>query len=108
MAWAKVNGVPRKNLQELTSRASYKLEDMSPMSFFLFDGIYKRAEEKVVLCLEDETIEAVEELMILKRNKWKDTAKESSVVQRYLTFISNNLLGRDEKVDLGAYKESSE
>lgn len=103
MLWAKTNGVARNNLKELTSRASYKLEDMNPMSFFLFDGIYKRAGDKKLIFLDDETIEAVEELAILKKNMWKVTAKESGVVQRYLTFISNNLLGRNEKFDLGTY-----
>lgn len=108
MVWAKANGVARNNLKELTSRAGYKLEEMNPMSFFLFDGIYKRAGEKKLIFLEDETIEAIEELAILKKNKWKATAKESGVVQRYLTFISNNLLGRDEKLDLGTYLSSDE
>lgn len=108
MLWAKANGVARNNLKELTSRASYKLEEMNPMSFFLFDGIYKRAGEKKLIFLDDDTIEAVEELAILKKNKWKATARESGVVQRYLTFIRNKLLGRDEKVDLGVYTGSSE
>ena len=103
MLWARTNGVARNNLKELTSRASYKLEDMNPMSFFLFDGIYKRAGDKKLIFLDDETIEAVEELAILKKNMWKVTAKESGVVQRYLTFISNNFLGRNEKFDLGTY-----
>lgn len=103
MAWAQENGVAWTNLKDLTSRASYDLGKMKPESLFLFDGIYKRAGKLDPMFVDSETLEMADELASLQRNKWKDTARESSVVQKYLTFITENLMHRDEKYDLGSY-----
>lgn len=108
MTWATANGVAWTNLKELTSRASYDLENMNPKSLFLFDGIYKRAGKLEPMFLDADIIEQADELAVLQRNTWKETAKVSAVVQRYLTFISEHLMHRDEKVDLGTYDGADE
>lgn len=107
MAWAQLNGVAWTNLKELMSKASYDLENMNPKALFIFDGIYKRAEKLDPMFVDAENLDAAEELAILQRNTWKDTAKESHVVQRYLTFINNHLTHRDEKFDLGSYDDGT-
>ena len=108
MAWAQLNDVAWTNLKDLTSRASYQLDTMNPKALFLFDGIYKRAGKLDPMFVDAENLDAAEDLATLQRNKWKDTAKESNVVQRYLTFITTHLTHRDEKFDLGSYKPADE
>ena len=61
-----------------------------------------------MLFLEDRTRDIVDELVVLQRDQWVETARESAVVQRYLRFISDNLLSRGEKVELGSYKGQTE
>ena len=66
-------------------------------------GVYKRAGEREVVFIDKDVMETADELAELQRGKWKDTAKLSNVVQRYLTFIQDNLTHRDSKFDIGRY-----
>lgn len=108
ISWAQANGIAWAKLNDLSSRVGYELEKMNPTALFLLDGIYKRAGARKPMFLEASVIDISSELAVLEKNTWKPTAKESSVVQRYLTFINENLMDRNERVDLGAYTGSSE
>lgn len=106
MTWTQSNGVALMNLKDLTSRAQYELGSMNPKSLFLLNGVYKRAGSLEVMFLESQCLELAEELVVLQRNTWKETAKESNVVQRYLTFITEHLTHRDEKYHLADYENA--
>lgn len=108
MTWAQLNGVAWTELKTLVSRASYGLNDMHPDQLFLLKGIYSRAGERIPAFFDADTIELADEVAVLQKNQWKDTAKVSSVVQRYLTFITEQLTHRDEKFELGNYSASDE
>lgn len=108
MAWAQLNGIALTDLKTMISRASYGLSDMHPEQLGLLEGVYRRAGERKPMFFDADTIELAEEVVVLQNNKWKDTAKVSNVVQRYLTFITEQLTHRDEKFELGSYRGTCE
>ncbi len=103
LAWGQSNDVGWADLKTLVEKASYDLESMHPAGLFVLDGVYKRAGEREVVFIDKDVMETADELAVLQRGKWKETAKLSNVVQRYLTFIQDHLTHRDAKFDIGRY-----
>lgn len=104
LTWGQSNDIEWANLHRLVEKASYDLESINPTGLFVLDGIYKRAGEREVVFIDKDILDTADELAVLQRGKWKDTAKLSNVVQRYLTFIQDNLTHRDAKFDIGRYE----
>ena len=103
LAWAQLNDIGWSDLNRLVEKASYDLESLHPKELFVLAGVYKRAGEREVVFIDKDVMETADDLAALQRGKWKDTAKLSNVVQRYLTFIQDHLTHRDAKFDIGRY-----
>lgn len=57
------------------------------------EGLLARAKGRDIVVAEDWALEASDELLLLEDGtRWKDSAKEHSVVQRYLNFINDHLV----------------
>lgn len=105
MKWAAQNDVHWQNIGVLPSDVRYRLSEMSPENFFLFERLIQKADTRKIVFVNSSTLETADELLTLQKNRWKDSAKVSSVVQRYLNFTTDYLTGRNEKYELAFYSE---
>lgn len=90
--------------QDIQGFSAYNLkENWAPAS--LRAALQERAGSKPVVLADSETLGAAEELLVLRKNAWKPTAKESSVVSRFLDFINRNLVDTsDERYHLATFE----
>lgn len=66
----------------------------------IMSGVLARAKGKPLQYVEPSVLDAADELHQLQHGTWKDTAQESRVVQRYLDFIREHLVGRNDTFEV--------
>lgn len=95
IAWYMTTGKPLDQIGQMKeSEFMRNIAQLDTSTLFIFDGLRERAKDRTICFLESYLIEQAEELVVLRRNQWKDTAKLSRVIYRFLEF-SNQYTHRD-------------
>lgn len=81
-------------------RARALNDDPDLRSLSVLSGLFERAGERKLQFVEREELDQADEYWQLTEGRWKAEAKESRVVQRYLSFINDYLCGRDTRYHL--------
>jgi hypothetical protein len=72
----------------------------------LFSRVNQDAGVQGIRLVSDYYIEMVEELGVLRANRWEPEAQEAHVVERYLDFVCKYLSHRDVKYEVVALEQT--
>ncbi len=101
--WAFRASVPATDFSSL----QYKFQKLAPHESLSFlASAVKRADGRALRYIRADTLDTATELNVLRYGTWREDAKEHNVVQRYLTFVHDNLVDKsDTKYELAELQE---